>query len=180
MKLVCLGGSLDKRQICVGLVCHITPAITGPAHSITLVVTGSPAHIIIPAVMGLVPIITPAAFTTFINYVYLRRIAVKDRFMVWLQFIFLLIDLWANGSVSWQFSVFDFVWYLHKKFFELSLLSSRPYSTFVTHCTIVLDTGIPDSGRTQFFIKDPYPYATRSHLSSLVRGSPESSLNQTL
>ena len=56
--------------------CRITPAVTGPAHSITLAVTGSPARSIIPDVTVLVPVITPAAFTTYINYVSLRSIAV--------------------------------------------------------------------------------------------------------
>ena len=75
------------------LVCCITPAVTGPARSITPAVTGFTAHSIIPDVTGLVPVITPSAFITYINYVYLRRIAVKGRFRVWLQFILPLIKL---------------------------------------------------------------------------------------
>ena len=72
------------------LVCCITPAVTGPAHSINLDVKGLPARNIIPAVIGLAPIITPAAFTTYINYVSLQRISIKDRFRVWLYFILLI------------------------------------------------------------------------------------------
>ena len=73
-------------------VCRITPAVTGPARSITPAVTGLMARSIIPAVMVLAPIFTLAAFTTYINYVYLQRIAITDRFRVWLQFILPIID----------------------------------------------------------------------------------------
>ena len=62
--------------------CRITPAVTGPARIIIPAVTGLPAQIIILAVTGSAPVITPAVFNTYINYVYLHRIAVKDRFSV--------------------------------------------------------------------------------------------------
>ena len=59
-----------------GLVCRITPAVTGPESSITPAVTGLPMCSIIPDVMVMVPVINPAAFTTYINYMYLCSIAV--------------------------------------------------------------------------------------------------------
>ena len=71
---------------------RITPDVTGPARSITLDVTGSLARSIIPAVRSLAPVITPAEFTTYINYVSSQRISIKDRFRVWLQFILSPID----------------------------------------------------------------------------------------
>ena len=40
---------------------------------------------------GFAPIITPAEFTTYINYVSLHRIAGKDQFRVCLKFVFPLI-----------------------------------------------------------------------------------------
>ena len=45
---------------------------------------------------------TPAASTTNINYVYLRRIAVKGRFRAWIQFILPLIKLqaWPEMAMS--------------------------------------------------------------------------------
>ena len=54
---MCLGGSLAKTQICFGLVCRITTAVTGPARSITPADTVLPAHSIIPDVTGLAPVI---------------------------------------------------------------------------------------------------------------------------
>ena len=79
--------------MCFGPVCCITPDVTGPARSITLAVTGLSAHSIILAFTVLAPVITPAAFTMYINYVSLWRIAVMDWFRVWLRFIFPLIDV---------------------------------------------------------------------------------------
>ena len=72
--------------------CRVTPAVTSPANSITPAVAGLPACSIIPDVTGLATVITLAAFTTYINYVSLRRIAVKYRFRVWLQLILTLIE----------------------------------------------------------------------------------------
>ena len=70
--------------MCFGLLCCITPDVTGPARSITPAVMVFLACSIIPAVMGLAPVITQAAFNSYINCVYLRCIAVKDRFRVWI------------------------------------------------------------------------------------------------
>ena len=78
--------------MCFGLVCCITPAVTGPARSITPDVMGSPARSIIPSVTGLTPVINMAAFTIYIDYVYLQRMAVKGRFRVCLQFILPIIE----------------------------------------------------------------------------------------
>ena len=78
--------------MCFSLVCRITLSITGPARSITPDVMGLPVRSIIPDVMVSAPIITLAAFTTYINYVYLRCIAVKDRFRVCLKLILPLVD----------------------------------------------------------------------------------------
>ena len=72
--------------------CRVTPAVTSPANSITPAVAGLPACSIIPDVTGLATVINLAAFTTYINYVSLRRIAVNDQFGVCLQFILPLID----------------------------------------------------------------------------------------
>ena len=52
---------------------------------------------IIPAVAGLAPVITLAAFTTYFNYVSLRCIDVKDWFRLWLQFILTLIIFHASN-----------------------------------------------------------------------------------
>ena len=99
---MCLGGSLDKRQMCFGPVCRIDLAVTGPSYSITMAVTVSPASSIITAIKGLAPVITAAAFTTYINYVSLRRISVKDRFMVWLHFILPLIEGYWSLPQKWN------------------------------------------------------------------------------
>ena len=68
-KFICLGGSLAKRQMCFDPVCRITPAVTGPARSISLDVTGLPVHSIIPAIMGSAPVILrlrlPRILTTY-------------------------------------------------------------------------------------------------------------------
>ena len=56
-KFIFLGVSLDKRQMCFGPVCRITPAVTVPERSITPAVTGSPARSIIPDFTGSTPII---------------------------------------------------------------------------------------------------------------------------
>ena len=72
--------------------CRVTPAVTSPANSITPAVAGLPACSIIPDVTGLATVINLAAFTTYINYVSLRRVAVKYRFRVWFYFILPLIE----------------------------------------------------------------------------------------
>ena len=83
--------------LCFGPMCHINPAVTGPANIITLDVMGSRVRSIILDVTGSAPVITPAEFTMYINYVSLHRIAVC------LQFILPLIE--ENGNTLWQDSM---------------------------------------------------------------------------
>ena len=77
---------------------RFVPAITGPARSITPYVTVFPACSIIPAVTGSATVINPSEFTTYIKYVPLLSIAIKDLFRVWLQFILPPIDWNGTGK----------------------------------------------------------------------------------
>ena len=54
---MCLGGSLAKYQMCFGLMCRITPAVTGPERIITPIVTGLPERSLIPDFKGSAPVI---------------------------------------------------------------------------------------------------------------------------
>ena len=96
---MCLGGSLAKLQICFGRVFRITTAVTGPERSITTAVTGFSGAQYYSSCYGFGTRNNPAAFTTYINYVSLRRVAVKYRFRVWLYFILPLID---PAGMAWD------------------------------------------------------------------------------
>ena len=82
---MCLVGSLAKLQMCFGPVCCITPAVTGPARSITPDVTVSPARSIIPAVLGSAPIILllnlPRILPTCLYGVYLFETGLGSGFI---------------------------------------------------------------------------------------------------